>query len=130
MVSIERVRNLGECRATVVAACYEEVVGGGVGMVGDAYLVGAVCGDPFPVVHCNSCSGRVENERVACWIGSYCWLAFSVLARARAVWTGDSDAKAMSERVACELIVGECWGTRAISIGRMKGCTDYYECAC
>ncbi len=42
-----------------------------------------------------------RSVEVACWIGSYCWLAFSVLARARVVWTGDSDAKAMHERVAC-----------------------------
>src|SRR3989442_8090733 len=65
MVSIERVRDLGECCATVVAARYEEIVGCSVGMVGDADLVGAVCGDPFPVVHWDSCSGRVEDERGA-----------------------------------------------------------------
>src|SRR2546425_541262 len=65
MVSIERVRNLGECCATVVAACYEEIVGCSVGMVGDADLVGAVCRDPFPIVHWNGCSGRVEDERGA-----------------------------------------------------------------
>src|SRR2546427_12540045 len=65
MVSIERVRDLGECCATVVAARYEEIVGCGVGMVGDADLVGAVCRDPFPVVHWDSCSGGVEDERGA-----------------------------------------------------------------
>src|SRR6266568_6069124 len=63
MVGIERVRDLGECCAAVVAACYEEIVGCGVCMVGDAYLVCAVCGDPFPVVYWNSCSGGVEGER-------------------------------------------------------------------
>src|SRR5439155_1631049 len=65
MVSIERVRDLGECCATVVAARYEEIVGCSVGMVGEADVVGAVCGDPFPVVHWASCSGRVEDERGA-----------------------------------------------------------------
>src|SRR2546428_11702255 len=65
MVSVEGVCHLGVCCAAVVAACYEEVVGGGVCVVGDADLVGAVCGDPFPVVHWNGCSGRVENERGA-----------------------------------------------------------------
>src|SRR5439155_20377735 len=63
MVSIERVRHLRVCRATVVAACYEEIVGCGVCMVGDAYLVGAVGRDPFSVVHWNGCSGGVEDER-------------------------------------------------------------------
>src|SRR2546429_8335984 len=65
MVSIERVRDLGKCCAAVVAACYEEVVGCGVGMVGDADLVGAVRCDPFPVVDRNSCSCGVEGERGA-----------------------------------------------------------------
>src|SRR2546425_2018251 len=65
MVSVKRVRNLGVCCASVVTACYEEVVGGGVCMVGDAYLVGAVCCDPFPVVHWNGRSGGVEDERGA-----------------------------------------------------------------
>src|SRR5207247_9128279 len=65
MVSIERVRDLGECCAAVVAACYEEVVGCGVGMVGDADLVGAVRCDPFPVVDRNGCSCGVEGERGA-----------------------------------------------------------------
>src|SRR3989442_14369863 len=65
MVSIERVRDLGECCATVVAARYEEIVGCGVGMVGDADLVGSVRRDPFPVVYWNSCSGGVEDERGA-----------------------------------------------------------------
>src|SRR5437764_6135507 len=65
MVSIEGVRDLGVCCAAVVAACYEEVVGGGLCMVGDAYFVGAVCGDPFPVVNWNGCSGGVEDERGA-----------------------------------------------------------------
>src|SRR5437016_12143193 len=65
MVSIERVRDLSECCAAVVAACYEEVVGCGVGMVGDADLVGAVRCDPFPVVDRNGCSCGVEGERSA-----------------------------------------------------------------
>src|SRR6266571_3141964 len=65
MVSIERVRDLGKCCAAVVAACYEEVVGCGVGMVGDADLVGAVRCDPFPVVDRNSCSCGIEGERGA-----------------------------------------------------------------
>src|SRR2546428_5391903 len=65
MVSIERVRNVGECCAAVVAACYKEVVSGGICMVGDADLVGAVRCDPFPIVYWNSCSGGVEDERGA-----------------------------------------------------------------
>src|SRR5438552_16244124 len=65
MVSIERVRDLSECCAAVVAACYEEVVGCGVGMVGDADLVGTVRCDPFPVVDRNGCSCGVEGERSA-----------------------------------------------------------------
>src|SRR5947209_18181247 len=65
MVSVKRVRDLGVCCASVVTACYEEVVGGGVCMVGDAYLVGAVSCDPFPVVHWNGRSGGVEDERGA-----------------------------------------------------------------
>src|SRR5207244_10800081 len=50
MVSIERVRHLRVCRTTVVAACYEEIVGCGVCMVGEAYLVGAVGPDRVPVM--------------------------------------------------------------------------------
>src|SRR3989442_15951371 len=65
MVSIERVRNLGECCAAVVAACYKEVVSGGICMVGDPDLVGAVRCDPFPIVYWNGCSGGVEDERGA-----------------------------------------------------------------
>src|SRR5207247_9526557 len=65
MVSIERVRDLGECCAAVVAACYEEVVGCGVGMVGDADLVGADRCDPFPVIDRSGCSCGVEGERGA-----------------------------------------------------------------
>src|SRR5438552_17341592 len=65
MVSVEGVCHLGVCCAAVVAACYEEVVGCGVCVVGDADLVGAVCGDPFPVVHWDGCSGGVEDERGA-----------------------------------------------------------------
>src|SRR2546429_9117139 len=65
MVSVKRVRNLGVCCAAIVTARYENVVGCGVCMVGDAYFVGAICGDPFPVVNWDSCSGRVEDERGA-----------------------------------------------------------------
>src|SRR5207237_10731822 len=65
MVSVKRVRNLGVSCAPIVTARYENVVGCGVCMVGDAYFVGAVCGDPFPVVNWDSCSGRVEDERGA-----------------------------------------------------------------
>src|SRR2546422_11740181 len=65
MVSIERVRNLGECCAAVVAACYKEVVSGGICMVGDADLVGAVRCDPFPIVYWNGCSAGGDDERGA-----------------------------------------------------------------
>src|SRR2546422_2606518 len=65
MVSVKRVRDLGVCCASVVTACYEEVVGGDVCMVGDAYLVGAVSCDPFPVVHWNGLSGGVADARGA-----------------------------------------------------------------
>src|SRR6266446_6434829 len=70
MVSIERVRNLGECRATVVAARYEEIVGCGVGMVGDTNLVGSVGRDPFSIIHWNSCTSGVEGERGASVVAS------------------------------------------------------------
>src|SRR5205807_9815496 len=63
MVSIKCVRHLRVCRATVVAACYEEIVGCGVCMVGVAYLVGVVGRDTFPVVHWNGFSGVVDDVR-------------------------------------------------------------------
>src|SRR5207253_5962349 len=109
MVGIERVRNLGECCAAVVAARYEEIVGCGIGMVGDADLVGSVCRDPFSIVHWNGCSSGVEGERGA-----------SVVAGADVYvceWRGGGEAGNIDVVVAirvqrwcnCNVGVSSCW---------------------
>src|SRR6266571_4168125 len=109
MVSIERVRNLGECCATVVAACYEEVVGCSVGMVGDADLVGAVCRDPFPIVHRNGCSRGVEDERGASVVAGADVYICERRSRGKAGHIDIVEAVGVQRGSYCNVSVSSCW---------------------
>src|SRR5438093_10496668 len=109
MVSIERVRDLGECCATVVAARYEEIVGCSVGMVGEADLVGAVCGDPFPVVNWDSCSGRVEDERGASIVAGADVYVCERRGRCKAGHIDVVEAVGGQRGCQCNVGVSSCW---------------------